>query len=309
MLNKICKSLVTTSALLAAPAFSVPIMTGTVNISSWSSLYFNDADTASPSVSGFGLSNNSLVGAFGPSENEVSQNYFTSDRYPFVLGNATATLGEATSYPASTLLPAFDTYGDGIFASTSLNLDMSTAATGTMVNGVTTTASTLGVSFDGSDGATDGAVSFTVNFTIDASVSGANNVDGSFGIQVDVFSPFTSVPDDLFTSVTPYVTGTGIPSPVDMVELLRTDAQGDAWTFALTDEDIAAAGGNINGEYTAHFSFAEPTDGAFNAFYVSLAAFGRIESATAVPEPSSLIMLGLGLTGLVTRRRMKKSGS
>jgi hypothetical protein len=306
MLNKICKSLVTTSALLAAPAFSVPIMTGTVDISSWSSLYFNNADTASPSVSGFGLSNNSLVGAFGPSENEVSQNYFTSPRYPFVLGNAQATLGEATSYPASTLLPAFDTYGDGIFASTSLNLDMSTAATGTMVNGVTTTASTFGVSFDGSDGAIDGAVSFTVDFTIDASVSGANNVDGSFGVQVDVFSWSLG---DLFTSVTPYVTGTGIPSPVNMVELLRTDAQGDAWTFALTDEDIAAAGGNINGEYTAHFNFAEPIDGAFNAFNVSLAAFGRIESATAVPEPSSLIMLGLGLTGLVTRRRMKKSGS
>jgi hypothetical protein len=257
------------------------------------------------------LSNNSLVSIFG-SENQtanVSQNYFTSESYPFVLGSAVARLGDATSYPASTESLAFDTYGNDIFASTSLNLDMSTAATGTMVNGVTTTASTLGVSFDGSDGATDGAVSFTVNFTIDASVSGANNVDGSFGIQVDVFSPFTSVPDDLFTSVTPYVTGTGIPSPVDMVELLRTDAQGDAWTFALTDEDIAAAGGNINGEYTAHFNFAEPIDGVYNAFYVSLAAFGRIESATAVPEPSSLIMLGLGLTGLVTRRRMKKSGS
>ena len=307
MLNKICKLFVTTSALLAAPAFSVPIMTGTVDISSWSSSYYNDTATASPSVSGFGLSDNSLVGLFGPLENEsgtVSQNYFGS-RYPFVDGSVSVSLGNATSYPASPLLPAFDTYGN-VSASTSLNLDMSTAATGAVVNDVTTTASTFGVSFDGSDGVIDGAVSFTVDFTINASVSEPNNVDGSFGIQVDVFSWSLG---DLFDSVTPYVTGTGIPSPVNMVELLRTDALGDAWTFALTDEDIAAAGGNINGEYTAHFNFVEPIDGAFNAFNVSLAAFGRIESATAVPEPSSLIMLGLGLTGLVTRRRMKKSGS
>jgi len=103
------------------------------------------------------------------------------------------------------------------------------------------------------------------------------------------------------------VTGTGITGSVNMAEETRTDNLGDAWTFSLTDTDIANAGGSVNGTYTAHFNFAPPIDPpTTNAFQVSIAAFalGEAEATEAIPAPAAL-PAGLVLLGLVALRRRR----
>jgi len=88
----------------------------------------------------------------------------------------------------------------------------------------------------------------------------------------------------------PYVTGPSIAGSVNMTEQTRTDLAGDAWTFALSAADIAAAGGSIDGTYTAHFNFVEPNDPpTVNSAFVTTTAFAQGEAEVPPSLPRGTV--------------------
>ena len=244
-----------------------------------------------------------------------------------ILCRGSQTYGGGVSYidgsAASVIGPATDLgFGDiyqAVQASASLDIDLTGAPAGSSAEGLTS-GGIGGTTFDASDpgGDVDDSFAFEIDFTIDALAAG--DVDGAFGIQVDIFQfgvgDLNEGIDENGTfgvnGFQPFVTGTGLAGPVLMTQQLRTDGAGDAWTFALKAAQIQAMGGAVDGTYTAHFDFdldanLNPFVGNPNAF-ITINAFALGEaSLVAVPEPNAFGLAALSLIGLgATRRRRRR---
>ena len=212
----------------------------------------SDNDPPPPTAGGFGGVSNSL--------GEVEENSFAdvesgSQAYSvsWADGEAAGEIGSVLfSWPIS-LERTATVYG-GATAAADLYIDFFDARLGSTAEGLAS-GGIGGTTYDGSDtGGNNGFIIFDVEFTIDASLVGLE-VDGAFGIQVDVFSLTQGIDLALTNSTPPYVTGPSIVGSVAMTEEERLDQQGDAWTFTLGADEVAAAGGSIRETYTAHFGF------------------------------------------------------
>jgi len=263
---------------------TAPTVRGDVDVTNWDSVFFSDG-TYDPTASGSGSVSNSLPqdddGSYSGGASG-SQTY--GDSVSWAEGSAVSDVGAPVDVGFGFIYP--DTAADA-----SLELDLGGASAGSSAVGLTH-GGISGTTFDGSDpGGDDGFVAFTVDFTIDALAAGSD-VDGSFGVQVDVFN--WTLGDLIPVGGTPpHVTGPSIAGSVDMTEEARTDALGDAWTFALTAAEIAAAGGSVDGTYAAHFTFTEPNDPpTSNSAFVTITAFARGEAGIRGPgKPGTLIMV------------------
>ena len=275
---------------------TAPTLRGDVNVTNWDSVYFTDlAFSYAPTASGFGGVENSL-----PQDDDNSYSGGSSGSQTYG-GSVSWADGEAASDVGTPLNVGFGYIYPNVEASASLDLDLTGAPLGTSAEGLTT-GEIGGTTFDASDtGGQDGSFAFEVDFTIDALAAGSD-VNGSFGIQVDIFQWGVGDLGWGAGGFQPYVTGTGITGAVLMTEETRTDELGDARTFALTAADIAAAGGSVDGTYTAHFDFDQDALGygfAGNpSAYVTISAFARGE-AELVPEPSTFALAFLALVSLL----------
>ena len=263
---------------------TAPTIRGDVDVTNWDSVFFSDG-TYDPTASGSGSVSNSLPQDDSDSYSGGSSGSQTyGDSISWVDGSAASDVGAPVDVGFGFIYP--DTAADA-----SLDLDLGGAGPGSSAAGLTY-GGISGTTFDGSDpGGDDGFVAFTVDFTIDALAAGSD-VDGSFGVQVDVFN--WTLGDLIPVGGTPpHVTGPSIAGSVSMTEEARTDELGDAWTFALTAADIAAAGGSVDGTYTAHFNFIEPNDPpTSNSAFITITAFARGEAGIPGQRtPGTLIIV------------------
>lgn len=302
-------SLLITTTTVASPIFQADISANLVRPANGTgSVFYSQSNNLppAPTASGFGGVNNSLgqddPNSYGGSTSG-SQTYGAGVSWGG--GTAESSVGTPFTFPLGGGVNG--TAWGGATADANLLLDLTGAPIGSSVEGLAN-AAVGGYAYDGSDTAgVDGKYTFNVEFTIDALLSGffGSNFDGAVGIQVDVFNFTTGdLVSDFFN---PRVGGTGINGTVDMTEETRIDGQGDAWTFSLTAADILGNGGSINGSYTAEFDFLIPDDLATaNSIYLNINAFALGEATAAVPEPTTMLLFGIGLLGLAGANRRKK---
>ena len=278
---------------------TAPSIRGDVEITNWDSVFYTDTDWDNypdplypPTANGYGFVSNNLSQG---DDNSYSGGASGSQTYggsvSWADGSAASDVGTPTDLWYEDPTWGWLIYGriyPNTAADANLDIDLAGASAGNSATGLTYGAIS-GTTFDGTDpGGDNGFIAFTVEFTIDALAAGSS-VDGSFGIQVDVFNwtlgdlaPVGGTP--------PYVTGPSIVGSVNMTEQTRTDGVGDAWTFELTAADIAAAGGSVDETYTAHFNFVEPNDPPTeNSAFVSITAFAQGEAE--LPESDGAMFM------------------
>jgi len=263
-----------------------PTIRGDVNVTDWDSVFFSDG-TYDPGAGGSGSVTNNLGEGDSDSYGSVFPPPLLTSGSQTYGGSVSWADGAAASAVGASVDVGFGFIYPNVTASAGLDLDLTGAPVGRSADGLTY-GGIGGTTFDGSDpGGDDGSIAFTVDFTIDALAAGSD-VDGSFGIQVDVFSWTLG---DLVPVSTPNVTGSSIAGSVDMTEETRTDVLGDAWTFALTAADIAAAGGSVDETYTARFDFFVPDDPPYDPAFITINAFARGEAQIPVPGTQGTLLI------------------
>lgn len=163
----------------------------------------------------------------------------------------------------------------------------------------------LGVDHFVTTGATD------IDFTFNHAVVGDNQPlrFGTINITFEASSPTAMVLDNLRLSATTLLLGSGHIRAVETIEDLVTPGviatfskDYFAGTFAIS-EDIAFSRASTRIKVKKTF-FLDAVDTSV----LDLAGIGIIEqNIKTVPEPTSMVALGLGVAGLIARRRRNRS--